>query len=110
MQWNDPIVIFLTIQFSVSHLFAYSLKCETVLFDPQIGLWSIISLGLCRPGSNSNVEVPQVPQSSSITGARLSDSLVSYPGHSLRESNLSAEYCSSTLMIQVNITYSFAHS
>ena len=35
--------------------------------------------------------MPRIPQSSSITGSSSSDCLVSYPGHSFRESYLSAE-------------------
>ena len=42
-------------------------------------------------GSNSNEEVLDIPQSSSITGASLSDCLVPYPEHSLGESCHSAQ-------------------
>ena len=42
-------------------------------------------------GANEDTErVLHIPQSFSITGASPSDCLVSYPGHSLRESYLSA--------------------
>ena len=47
------------------------------------------SLGQNRPGSNE--VILHIPQSSSITRASLSDCLVSYLGHSLGESNPSAE-------------------
>ena len=40
--------------------------------------------GQSGPGNNDNKGVFCIPQSSSITGASLSDCLVSYPGHSLR--------------------------
>ena len=39
--------------------------------------------GRTGPGSNDNAGVLRIPQSSSITGISSSDSLVSYPGHSL---------------------------
>ena len=42
-------------------------------------------------GSNGNKSVLRISQSSSITGSSPSDYFVSYPGHSLRESNPSAE-------------------
>ena len=47
--------------------------------------------GQSGPGSNSNEGVLCIPQSSSITGVSLSDCLVSYPGHLLRESYPFAE-------------------
>ena len=43
------------------------------------------------PGSDGNEEVICILQSSSITGTSSSDCLVSYPGHSLRESYPEAE-------------------
>ena len=46
--------------------------------------------GQSKPGSDGNKEVLCILQSSSITGASPSDCLVSYPGHSLRESYPSA--------------------
>ena len=33
-QLNDQIILFLKIQFTISHLFAHSLSGQTVLFDP----------------------------------------------------------------------------
>ena len=47
--------------------------------------------GQSRPGSDSNEGVLHIPQIFSITEASLSDCLVSYQGHSLLESYLSAE-------------------
>ena len=47
--------------------------------------------GLSGRGSDGNKEVLHIPQSSSITGASLSDGLVSYIEHSLGEPFSSAE-------------------
>ena len=47
--------------------------------------------GQSGPQSDGNKEVLRIPQSSIITGASLSDCLVSYQGHSLQESYPSAE-------------------
>ena len=47
--------------------------------------------GQSEPGSESNVGVLYIPQSSSITGASPSDCLVSYLGYSFAESYPSAE-------------------
>ena len=49
------------------------------------------TLGQSEPGSDGNEEVLHIPQSSSITGASLSDCLVLHPGHSLGEFYSSAE-------------------
>ena len=38
---NDQIVLFLIIQFSISHLFA-QFKCQTVLLDPLIGPYQVL--------------------------------------------------------------------
>ena len=43
-QLNDQIVLFLTIQFSLRHLFALSLNVKTVLLDPQIGPYLVLPL------------------------------------------------------------------
>ena len=47
--------------------------------------------GQSGTGCNGNEGVFRIPQSSSITGTSLSDCLVSYPGHLLGTSYLSAE-------------------
>ena len=47
--------------------------------------------GQSGPGSDGNEGVLRIPQSSSISGASLSDCFVSYLGHSLGESYPSAE-------------------
>ena len=49
-------------------------------------MYSIETSVLISNGSNGNKGVLRIPQSSSITGGSPSDCLVSYPGHSLRES------------------------
>ena len=54
-------------------------------------LSSATTPGQSGPESNSNKGVLCISQSSSITGTSPSDCLVSYPGHSLGESYLSAE-------------------
>ena len=77
-QLNDQTALSLTIQFSISHLFALSLNV-TVPFDPYIGPY----LGQSGPGSNGDEEVLHILQSSNINEASPSDCLMSYPGHSL---------------------------
>ena len=65
------------------------IKCQTVLFDrTQSGATTLDQRGT---RSDSNKEVLQIPQSSSITGASLSYCLLSYTGHLLREFYSSAE-------------------
>ena len=50
-----------------------------VLFNPLIGLLSGATIpGQSGPGSDGNEGVLRIPQSSSITGASLSDCLVPY--------------------------------
>ena len=80
---NVKTVLFQTIQFSISILFI-----SICLIDRTL-------LGQSDPGSYGIKRVPRIPQSSRITGASLSDCLVSYPGLSLGESYLSAvgEFC-----------------
>ena len=53
--------------------------------------FSIAYLQLSGPGSNCNKGVLRIPHRSSITEASPSDCLVSYLGHALGESYLSAE-------------------
>ena len=54
-QLNDQTVLFVTIQFSISHLFTLNTP------------------GQSGPGSNGNKGVLRIPQSSNITGALPSD-------------------------------------
>ena len=64
---------------------------HVVLFNPLIGpLSGATTPGPSGPGSDGNEGVLCIPQSSSIAGTSPSDSLVSYPGHSLGESYPSA--------------------
>ena len=41
-------------------------KCQTVLFDPQIGPYQVLPLGVSEPGSNGHEEVLHIPQSLTI--------------------------------------------
>ena len=69
---NVKTVLFLTFQFSVSHLFAHSLNIKQFYLTPvQSG-----------PGTNDNEGVLHITQSSK-TEASPSDCLESYLGHSL---------------------------
>ena len=81
-----------TIQFSISHFFL----CTQ--FKYQSSIWPIDRTlsGATTPSqsgseSDGNEGVLHIPQNSSITRASLSDCLVSYPGHSVGESYLSAK-------------------
>ena len=73
---------FQTIQFSISTQFSYILPIDRSLS----GVTNPSQSGL---GNDGNEEVLRIPRSSRITGT--SDCLVSYLGHSLRGSYLSAE-------------------
>ena len=59
-------------------------KCQTVLFDPEIGpyqvllLWARVDLG-----TMAMLGVLHIPRSSNITGASPSDFLMLYPGQLL---------------------------
>ena len=75
---NDQTVLFQTIQFSISHLSAYSLNVKQFYLTHR---W--IPIRYYGPGSNSNEGVQRIPQSSSITEASLSGCLMLYPRHSL---------------------------
>ena len=59
---------------------------------------------LSGPGSDGNEGVLCIPQSSSITGASLSDCLVSYPGHSLGEWRLTPLQRCSQYILQPQLT------
>ena len=77
-------MLFQTIQFSKSALFSSIWPIDRILSGATTPNQS-------GPGSDDNNGVLCIPQSSSITGTSPSDCLVSYPGHSLGESYLSAE-------------------
>ena len=78
-------------QFYIKQI-SLALVHRLVLFDP-IGrtLSGATTVDQCGPESDGNKGVLRIPQSSSITGAAPSDCLVSYLGHSLRETYPSAE-------------------
>ena len=81
-QLNNQTVLFLTIQFSISHLFALRLKVNSI-WPTDRTLSGATILGQSRPGSNGNKEVFHIPQSSCITVGSPSDCLVSYPRYSV---------------------------
>ena len=78
VKWS---VLFLTIQFNASHLFAHSLSVEQFYLTHTI-LSGATTPGWSGPGSNGNEGALHIPQSSK-TGASPSDCLMSYPGHLL---------------------------
>ena len=77
-------VLFQTIQFNISTQFSSIWRIGRTLY-------STTPRSLKGPGSDGNKGVLHIPQSSSITGAWLSDCLVSYLGYSLEKSYPSAE-------------------
>ena len=77
---NDRIVLFHTLQFNISRLFATQ-AVLFLLFDRILS--GAKTLDQSGPGSNGNKEVLHIPQSSR-TGALPSDCLMSYPEHMLR--------------------------
>ena len=81
--YSWKIKLFQATQFSVSHLFALSLMSNSSIWPIDWTLSGTSTLGQSRPGSDGNEGVRHIPQSSNITGASPSDSLVSYPGHLL---------------------------
>ena len=83
-QLNDQTVLFLTIQFSISHLCAQSLNDEQFYLTYRI-LPGATTPGQSGPGSDGNEGVFCIPQSSSITWHSQSDWFLSYPGHLLVE-------------------------
>ena len=84
IQLNVKTVLFQTIQFSINTQFSSVWPIDSTLSGTS-------TLGLRRPGSDVSKGVLCIPQSSKITGLSQSDCLVSYLGHSLGESYLSAE-------------------
>ena len=82
---NDQTVLFPVIQCSISHLFAHSLMSNSSIWPIDRILSGAITLGQSGPGSDGNEGVLHIPQSSGITGASLSDCLMSYLGHSVGE-------------------------
>ena len=83
-QLNVKTVLFQTIQFSLSTQFSYIWTIDGTLLGAT-------TPGQCEFGSDNNKRVLSIPKSSSIRGASLSDYLVSYLGHSSKESYCSAD-------------------
>ena len=74
-QLNDQTILFLTIQFNISHFLGHSLNVKQ-FYRTLSGANTLSQNG---PGSNGNEGVFHIPQSS-MTEASPSDSLVSYLG------------------------------
>ena len=91
IQLNDQIVLFQTIQFSISHLFALILNVKQFYLTHRKDLTGATTPGQSEPRSDANEGVHHIPLSFGIREASPSDSLVSYPGHSLEESYISTE-------------------
>ena len=81
-QLTDQIVLFLTIQFSISYLFAHCLISNISIRPIDRTRSGAITSGQSRLGSNGNEGVLHISQSSK-TGTSLSDYLISYQRHSL---------------------------
>ena len=81
---NDRTVLFQTIQLSKSTQFSSVCPIDRTLSGAT-------TPGQSGPGNNDNKGVLCIPPNSSITEASPSNCLVSYPGHSLRESYPFAE-------------------
>ena len=67
-QLNGQTLLFLKIQFNISHLLVHSLKCRTVLFDLSV----ITTPDQSGPDNNGNEVIFHIPRASPF------DSLVSY--------------------------------
>ena len=80
-QLKDQTVLFLTIQFSMRHLFAQSWNVKQFYLSLS-GTTTPVHSG---PGSNSSLRVLYIPQNSRAIVSP-SDCLGSYPGHSFGKS------------------------
>ena len=108
---NYLTVLFLTIQFSISHLFALSLNVK------QYYLIHRYDFIRCYH-SGQNEGVFSISQSSSITGASPSDCLMSYPAHrwsgglnpQQKQKKKNFKYSYSSRIILLNIIHSFVHN
>ena len=80
IQLNDQTILFQIIQFSINHLFAQSLNVKQFYLTHRSGA---TIQGQSEPGSAGDEGLLHILQTSSITGASLSDCLMSYPGHLL---------------------------
>ena len=85
-------VLFQTIQLSINTQFKYQNFYFKQFSGPIYMTLSGATIpAKSAPGSDGNKWVLHISQSSSITGASLSDYLVSYPGHLMGESYSSTE-------------------
>ena len=103
-QLSDQTVLFQTIPFSISTVFCLhtvewssrtipnnSFEINNTVYTSHKSFWPIdrtlsgATTPCQTPGSDNNEKVLSIPQNSSITIASPSDSLLSYPGHILRE-------------------------
>ena len=74
---NNQTVLFLTIQFSMSHLFAFSLNVKQFYLTHR-NLSGTTTPSQSQPESDGSEGVLCVPQSSNVTGVSPSDCLMSY--------------------------------
>ena len=74
---NDKTVLCLIIQFSIRHLFAYSLNIKEFYLTIDRTLSDATTPGQSGPWSDGNERVLRFPQNSSIAGTSPSDCLVS---------------------------------
>ena len=91
---NVKIVLFQTIQFSISTQFS------------SIWLIDATTLRQSEPGYDGNKGVVYIPQNSCITGVLPSDCLGSYPGHLLGVRSLTPLQRSSRYIMQPQLTAS----
>ena len=82
-QLNDQSVLFLTIQFSIIHFFAYSLSIISSIWSIDRTLLSATCPGQSGLGSDGNGGIFSISLSSSITATSPSDCLVPYQGYSM---------------------------
>ena len=76
-------VLFLTIQFSISHLFLLSFNVKNCIWPIDRTISGATTPGQRGFGSDGNEGILHIPQTSNFTVASPSDCLGSYPGHSL---------------------------
>ena len=89
-------ILFQTIHFSISTLFSSIWPIHRTLSGAT-------TLGQSGPGSDGNKGVLRIPQSSSITGASLSDCLVSYQDTHWGRNAVSSVFCSPSCLGRLKI-------
>ena len=77
-QLNSQTVLFVRIQFSISHLFAFSLSVKRFYLIQRWDPIRCYNPNQRGPGNNGKERVLHILQSSSVTGASPSDCLISY--------------------------------